>query len=196
VSSQGRGADDGGELLTIQRLLPQQRRRDGLQRAAVLAQEGAGCLIGIGDEVVYRCMAAVGGNSFIVAFTCGIVFAAATRHQFAEPTEFTQTLGTVLSLLVWAIFGAVLVPAAFHHTTDWRPIVYAVLSLTVVRMLPVALALIGIGLRPDTIALMGWFGPRGLVSVVFTLVAFVRLEQAGQPIATLAAVAWQRGRFC
>jgi NhaP-type Na+/H+ or K+/H+ antiporter len=63
-------------------------------------------------------------------------------------------------------------------------------------MLPVALALIGIGLRPDTIALMGWFGPRGLVSVVFTLVAFVRLEQAGQPNATLAAVAWQRGRFC
>jgi NhaP-type Na+/H+ or K+/H+ antiporter len=145
-------------------------------------------ILGLG-LAAYFGAAAVGGNSFIAAFTCGIVFGAATRHQFAGPTEFTDTLGTVLSLLVWAIFGAILVPAALHNTTDWRPIVYAILSLTVVRMLPVALALIGTGLRPDTIALMGWFGPRGLASVVFTLLAFLRLEQAGQPIDTLEAVA-------
>jgi len=145
-------------------------------------------ILGLG-LAAYFGAAAVGGNSFIAAFTCGIVFAAATRHQFAEPAEFTETLGLVLSLLVWAIFGAVLVPEAFRNTTEWRPIVYAILSLTVVRMLPVALALIGTGLRPDTIALMGWFGPRGLASVVFTLLAFVRLEQAGQPIDTLLAVA-------
>src|SRR5437763_6670622 len=145
-------------------------------------------ILGLG-LAAYFGAAAVGGNSFIAAFTCGIVFAAATRHQFAEPTEFTETLGMILSLLVWAIFGAVLLPEAFRNTTEWRPIVYAILSLTVVRMLPVALALIGTGLRPDTIALMGWFGPRGLASVVFTLLAFVRLEQAGRPIDTLEAVA-------
>ncbi|HKC76335.1 MAG TPA: sodium:proton antiporter [Chloroflexota bacterium] len=145
-------------------------------------------ILGLG-LAAYFGVAALGGNSFIAAFTCGIVFAAATRHQFAEPTEFTETLGMILSLLVWAIFGAVLLPEAFRNTTEWRPIVYAILSLTVVRMLPVALALIGTGLRPDTIALMGWFGPRGLASVVFTLLAFVRLEQAGRPIDTLEAVA-------
>ena len=79
----------------------------------------------------------------------------------------------MLSLLVWGIFGSVLVSAAINLTTDWRPIVYALLSLTLVRMVPVALALLGIGLRPDTVLLMGWFGPRGLASVVFTLLALV-----------------------
>jgi NhaP-type Na+/H+ or K+/H+ antiporter len=132
---------------------------------------------------------ALQGNGFIAAFIGGIVFSSATQNRFAEPTEFTETAGTFLALLVWAIFGAVLVNDAFHYTTDWRPIAYAVLSLTVVRMLPVALALIGAGLRPDTVALMGWFGPRGLASVVFTLLALEHFTAAQQPVDTLAAVA-------
>jgi NhaP-type Na+/H+ or K+/H+ antiporter len=56
-------------------------------------------------------------------------------------------------------------------------------------MVPVALSMIGTRLCPDTIALMGWFGPRGLASVVFTLLAFVRFDEAGQPIDTLVSVA-------
>jgi NhaP-type Na+/H+ or K+/H+ antiporter len=92
-------------------------------------------------------------------------------------------------LLVWAIFGTVLVSAAVRLTTDWWPILYAVLSLTLVRMAPVALAVLGLGLRRDTVLLMGWFGPRGLASVVFTLLARVELQAAGRPVDTLVVTA-------
>lgn len=132
---------------------------------------------------------ALGGNGFIAAFIGGLVFGAFTFPRFTAPTEFTETMGTVLSLLVWTIFGAVILPLAFQFTTDWRPIVYAILSLTLVRMLPVALALLGMHLRADTIAVMGWFGPRGLASVVFTLLAFDELQSASRPVETIVAVA-------
>ena len=73
--------------------------------------------------------------------------------------------------------------------TDWRPVLYAVLSLTVVRMPPVAVALRGVGLRRDTVGLMGWFGPRGLASVVFTLIAFEEFTAANLPVDTLVVAA-------
>jgi NhaP-type Na+/H+ or K+/H+ antiporter len=134
---------------------------------------------------------AIGGNGFIAAFVGGIVFRYASHNQLIEPTEFAETCGTFLSLIVWAIFGAVLVADAVKFTHDWRPIVYAMGSLTVVRMAPVALAMAGTGLRRDTIALMGWFGPRGLASVVFTLLAVARFETADRPIdILLAAATW------
>jgi NhaP-type Na+/H+ or K+/H+ antiporter len=132
---------------------------------------------------------AIGGNGFIAAFAGGMVFRAGVRNRFVEPTEFTETFGTLLSLLVWALFGAVLVGQLGSYATPWRPIGFAVLSLTVVRMAPVALALRGVGLRRDTVALMGWFGPRGLASVVFTLIALEQLQAAGQAVDTLLAAA-------
>lgn len=129
------------------------------------------------------------GNGFIAAFIGGIAFGALMKHQAVEVAEFTENLGAFLSILVWGIFGALFLPLAFQATTSWRPILYAVLSLTVIRMAPVALALRGVGFRRDTVALMGWFGPRGLASVVFTLMAFLAFEEVGRPIDTLAAVA-------
>ncbi len=111
------------------------------------------------------------GNGFIAAFSGGIIFSAATGNRFSEPAEFTENAGTMLSLLVWGIFGALAIPKAINYAGDWRPFACAVLSLTAVRMLPVSLAMRRTGLRTDTIALMGWFGPRGLASVVFTLLA-------------------------
>src|SRR5512136_63269 len=62
---------------------------------------------------------AIGGNGFIAAFVGGIVFRAVSRSRFVEPTEFTETFGTLLSLLVWAIFGAVLVTAVLRYNTSW-----------------------------------------------------------------------------
>ena len=132
---------------------------------------------------------AVGGNGFIAAFVGGIMFRAASRNRFVEPTEFTETFGTFLSLLVWGIFGAVLVTTVLRYNTGWRPILYAILSLTVVRMAPVALALRGVGLRRDTVVLMGWFGPRGLASVVFTLMALERFQEVSRPVDVLIAAA-------
>ena len=71
----------------------------------------------------------------------------------------------------------------------WQPLLYALLSLTVVRMGPVALALRKTGLRRDTVALMGWFGPRGLASVVFTLLALEHFGTISRPVDTLLATA-------
>jgi sodium/hydrogen antiporter len=134
---------------------------------------------------------AIGGNGFIAAFVGGMVFRAASRSRFVEPTEFTETFGTFLSLLVWGIFGAVLVTTVLRYSTSWRPILYAILSLTVVRMAPVALALRGVGLRRDTVSLMGWFGPRGLASVVFTLIALESFQEVSRPVdALIAAATW------
>ena len=132
---------------------------------------------------------AIGGNGFIAAFAGGIVFRATTRDQLVESTEFTETLGSFLSLLVWGVFGAVLVTKVIPNTTSWRPVVYAVLSLTVIRMVPVAIALVGTRLRRDTVGLMGWFGPRGLASVVFTLMAFEMFTEAARPVETLITAA-------
>ena len=89
------------------------------------------------------------------------------------------------------MFGVVLVTTVVPATSDWRPIVYAVLSLTVVRMAPVAIALLGTGFRRDTVALMGWFGPRGLASVVFTLMALESFREVGRSeAALLSAATW------
>jgi NhaP-type Na+/H+ or K+/H+ antiporter len=132
---------------------------------------------------------AIGGNGFIAAFIGGIVFRAASRRYLVEPTEFTETAGTFLSLLVWTLFGVTLVSIVLGASTGWRPFFYAMLSLTVVRMIPVALALVGAGLRRDTVAVMGWFGPRGLASVVFTLMALEEFAAAGRPVDSLVAAA-------
>jgi len=75
------------------------------------------------------------------------------------------------------------------HHLEPVAILYAVLSLTVARMLPVAIALVGSHLRPDTVAFIGWFGPRGLASVVFTLIAVESLNGAGVGPDTLTEVA-------
>jgi NhaP-type Na+/H+ or K+/H+ antiporter len=129
------------------------------------------------------------GNGFIAAFVGGITLGHVSHARFAQATEFTETLSALLSLLVWTIFGGLLVNAALTFTRDGRPILYALLSLTLIRMLPVALALLGMGVRADTVAIIGWFGPRGLASVVFTLLAFDDLATAGQPVALLVATA-------
>ena len=122
---------------------------------------------------------AIGGNGFIAGFAGGILFGAATKSRLAKPVQFTETLGMSASFLVWAIFGALFVGDLLTHDLSVQPIVYAILSLTVIRMVPVAIALIGTHLRPATVAFMGWFGPRGLASVVFTLLALQELEQSG-----------------
>ena len=96
------------------------------------------------------------------------------RRRSVELTELT---GSLLSLVLWFIFGAGFVIPAFEEI-DLRTALYAVLSLTVVRMLPVAISLIGSGCDRATTAFIGWFGPRGLASVVFALLA---VEELGAP---------------
>lgn len=131
---------------------------------------------------------ALGGNGFIAAFVSGLFFSYITRHRQHQAVEFTEATGTLLSLFVWTIFGSILVIPLF---TAFNPLalLYSVLSLTLIRMLPVALSLIGTRFRFDTRLLMGWLGPRGLASVVFTLIAFESFHAVDRPQEMLFAIA-------
>jgi NhaP-type Na+/H+ or K+/H+ antiporter len=115
------------------------------------------------------------GNGFVAAFVAGLTFGhAAGRGGVREVAYVEQTSG-LMSLLTWLVFGAVAVPIVVERA-DWRVVVYAVLSLTVIRMLPVALALAGTRLPLPTVAFIGWFGPRGLASVIFAVIAVEELH--------------------
>ena len=140
--------------------------------------------------LAYEGSVAIGGNGFVAAFAGGILFGAATRRRLAEPVQFTETLGLSATFLVWSMFGALFVGELLIHDLSARPIVYAILSLTVIRMVPVAIALIGTHLRPATVAFMGWFGPRGLASVVFTLLALEEIEQRRRRPMLLETITW------
>lgn len=133
---------------------------------------------------------ALGGNGFVAAFVGGIYFGYATRERLHVATEFTETSGALLSLFVWTVFGANLLPFLLNSFNPLA-VLYALLSLTLVRMLPVAISLIGTHLRTDTKFIMGWFGPRGLASVVFLLIAFEAFYEAGRnPYLLVETVSW------
>lgn len=120
----------------------------------------------------------VGGNGFIGAFIAGLVLGNTIRHQCEALFEFAESEGQLLTLLTFLVFGAVLLPT-LGDGVSWQVIVYAVLSLTVIRMVPAALSLFGIGVRGPTTLFLGWFGPRGLASILFALLV---LEEAEIPL--------------
>jgi sodium/hydrogen antiporter len=141
--------------------------------------------------LAYAGSVAVGGNGFVAAFGGGILFRHVTRgRRLGSAGAFTETLGLAASFLVWAIFGALFVGGIFTQALSARPILYAVLSLTVIRMVPVVIALLGTHLRPATVAFMGWFGPRGLASVVFTLIALQEFEHSSHGTLLVEAATW------
>jgi NhaP-type Na+/H+ or K+/H+ antiporter len=140
--------------------------------------------------LAYEGSVAIGGNGFIAAFAGGILFGAVTRGRMETPGRFTETLGLSASFLVWSIFGALFVGRLFSHDLAGQPVIYAIASLTVIRMVPVAIALAGTHLRPATVAFMGWFGPRGLASVVFTLIALEDLEHGGGGALLVQTATW------
>jgi sodium/hydrogen antiporter len=139
--------------------------------------------------LAYLGSVAIGGNGFIAAFVGGLMFGASTQGSLRRPTEFTETLGLFSSSFVWTVFGAIFVGPVLITRLDATAITYAVLSLTIVRMVPVAISLVGTHLRFDTVALMGWFGPRGLASVVFTLVAVEAIHESGATFDAIVEVA-------
>jgi sodium/hydrogen antiporter len=126
--------------------------------------------------LAYGVALALGGSVFIATFTGGVAFAAVSGKSSLDLAHFSEQAGAILSALTFTVFGAVGLAFALPRIT-WPIVAYAVLSLTVVRMVPVAIALIGTKSRPQTTAFIGWFGPRGLASIVFGL----GLIEAGLP---------------
>jgi NhaP-type Na+/H+ or K+/H+ antiporter len=167
--------------------------------------------------VAYVLTVSMDGSGFITAWVTGLTFGVVWRRTVPPSAAATtgpesvvglsEELGDLLASLSFFVFGAVLLGPALS-AIDWRTGLYAILSLTVVRMAPVAVALVGSGFRPATVLYVGWFGPRGLASIVFALL----LLEEGPPAADLlvdvvaltvglsvvlhgATAAWAAGRY-
>ena len=117
----------------------------------------------------YGLASALDGSGFIAAFVGGIVYGALHPSTGGEASYLIEELGELTNAITFLIFGAVFVGPMLSNLT-WSAGLYAVLSLTVVRMIPVAIALIGTRPRLQTTAYVGWFGPRGLASIVFIVI--------------------------
>ena len=119
------------------------------------------------------------GNGFVAAFVAGLAFGAAARDHCEGAYDFAEDEGQLLALLTFLFFGAAIAGPALDEL-PWRIALYSLLSLTVIRMAPVAIGLAGTKLRWQTVVYIGWFGPRGLASILFGL--FI-LEEAALPVA-------------
>jgi len=124
----------------------------------------------------------LGGSGFIAAFSGGLLFGGLAKQHREELLRAAEGTGDTLALITWVIFGSAVVGRAVGHFS-WLILLYAVLSLTVIRMLPVFLVLTGLGVSTEGKLFMGWFGPRGLASIVFgVIVVNAHLPNSG-PIA-------------
>ena len=151
-----------------------------------LSEELAGPAVLALALLAYTGALLVDGNGFVAAFVGGLVFGGVAGRGGEKEVYFVEQSGAVASMISWLIFGALAVPVIGDSWTP-RILVYAVLSLTVVRMLPVALALAGAGLDRFGVAFVGWFGPRGLASVIFALIALEDLHDAGKDLVAVIA---------
>jgi sodium/hydrogen antiporter len=122
-----------------------------------------------GAALAYGTASALDGSGFIAAFVAGVVFRLALGGDPASLNRLSDEVGAVLNGITFILFGAVLLGPALAELT-WKLALYAVLSLTFVRIIPVAVAMAGSHARAPTVAFLGWFGPRGLASIVFAVI--------------------------
>jgi NhaP-type Na+/H+ or K+/H+ antiporter len=130
-----------------------------------------------GAALAYGLAAALGGSGFIAAFVAGALFGALVSDESETAARLNEEIGELLSGVTFVVFGAVLLGPALAELS-WRVALYGVLSLTLARMLPVAIAMVRSGARLPTIGFLGWFGPRGLASIVFAVIV---VEEAHLP---------------
>ncbi len=116
----------------------------------------------------------IGGIGFIAAFIGGLALGYIVKDAGKILIDFSETEGQLLNLGVFFLLGIVVLPLLYNITL--QIILYSILSLTVIRMLPVAVSLIGTKLGWDTMLFIGWFGPRGLASIVLALLALDELK--------------------
>jgi NhaP-type Na+/H+ or K+/H+ antiporter len=160
------GAGLGVAAGLIGALLIRWARRVGWSQPAVRPVSVAALAL-----VSYGSALALDLNGFIAAFVAGMAFGTVISGDDDDNLlQFTEGCGTLLSILVWFLFGAVMLVPGFQ-AAGWRVAVFAILALTAVRMVPVAICLTGSRLDRATVAFVGWFGPRGLATVVFGLIA-------------------------
>ena len=130
-----------------------------------------------GAALAYGTAAALGGSGFIAAFVAGMTFRLVLGRDPERLNELSEQVGGVLNGVTFVFFGAILLGPALGELS-WELALYAALSLTLVRMLPVAIAMLGTRARAPTLGFLGWFGPRGLASIVFAVIV---VEESNLP---------------
>jgi NhaP-type Na+/H+ or K+/H+ antiporter len=124
----------------------------------------------------------LGGSGFIAAFSGGLLFGVLAKQHREEFLRAAEGTGDTLALITWVIFGSAVVGQTVGQFS-WLILLYAVLSLTLIRMLPVFLSLTGMGVSTEGKLFIGWFGPRGLASIVFGVIVVEANVQNSGPIA-------------
>ena len=119
------------------------------------------------------------GSGYIAAFSGGLLFGFLVNKDTHKLVLAAEGMSEILALLTWTFFGAVIIGKAYEAYT-WTMIVYAILSLTIVRMLPIFLALSGTGQNVPSKMFLGWFGPRGLASIVFAVIVLEKNLPGGK----------------
>jgi sodium/hydrogen antiporter len=166
----------------------------GVAIAAVIRVAGARGLIAAswrpvipvaGVALAYGIAVSLHGSGFIAAFVGGAAFRLALGRDPEHLNRLAEEAGAVLNGVTFVVFGAVLLGPTLADLS-WRMAVYAVLSLTLVRIVPLAIAMARSGARTPTVAFLGWFGPRGLASIVFAVIV---VEESSLPHETLLAQA-------
>lgn len=169
--------------LVVPRLLEGVRDRVGLDPAyeqlAVLGMVA----------VAWGTAEAVGANGFLASFVAGVALRATTGEDTDRVTAYTEDTSQLFSLLAFVLFGALLLPDALAATSV-SVVAVAVLALTVVRMVPVLLALGGTGLRVPTKLFVAWFGPRGLATILLGLLVVVEAGEDAALEQVTAVVGW------
>ena len=131
--------------------------------------------------IAYLAADQVGGNGFIAAFVAGAATGNTLKDVNEEIYEFAESEGQLLNLIIFFLFGVILLPQVWGHI-DAPTIIYALLSLTAIRMIPVFISLLGKGLRWETNLFLGWFGPRGLASILFVLLVLDEAKLVNESI--------------
>jgi len=125
--------------------------------------------------LVFWLAESIGGNGFLASFCAGLTIGNICQDVCHRMYEFAEVEGQLLKLLTFLIFGNIMVSLNLDHI-NWPIVLYGILSLTVVRMIPVAISLIGTRLKWDSILFLGWFGPRGIASILFGLLILEKVN--------------------
>ena len=198
----GEGSEGGGTLLAVELVF--EELGIGLLVGLGLAAVGAramrwcrdqGWLTEMWEQITVVALAiacfavaqSLHGSGYIAAFAGGLVFGFKARKATHRLVLASEGVGETLALLTWFIFGTVVIGRYLEFFT-WEMLVYALLSLTVIRMLPVFVSLTGTGVSTSSKLFLGWFGPRGLASIVFAIIVLEKDVAGSKFIATVVAV--------
>jgi NhaP-type Na+/H+ or K+/H+ antiporter len=127
----------------------------------------------------------VHGSGYIAAFSGGILFGYLAKQSKHELLHAAEGVGETMALFTWVIFAVII--GKYFEFFSWEIVVYALFSLTIVRIIPIYLSLTGTGESNNSKLFLGWFGPRGLASIVFAVIV-LNHEIAGGKIIALTVI--------